>query len=113
MGCFWGAERIFWNLKGVYVTSVGYAGGFTPNPTYEEVCSGNTNHAEVVKLEFDPIKISYEEAAKFVEKAVWGKLMFGKIGLGENTFLGEPLFLKCSTTARALGGVPGGPRIAS
>ena len=61
MGCFWGAERIFWQAPGVYTTAVGYAGGFTPNPTYEEVCSGRTGHAEVVLVAFDAAQTSYEE----------------------------------------------------
>lgn len=61
MGCFWGAERLFWQAAGVHTTAVGYAGGFTPNPTYEEVCSGRTGHAEVVLAVFDPSRVTYEE----------------------------------------------------
>jgi peptide-methionine (S)-S-oxide reductase len=61
MGCFWGAERIFWEAPGVYTTAVGYAGGVTPNPTYEETCSGRTGHAEVVLVAFDSTKTSYEQ----------------------------------------------------
>jgi peptide-methionine (S)-S-oxide reductase len=60
MGCFWGAERKFWEAEGVYSTAVGYAAGFTPNPNYEEVCSGRTGHAEVVRVVFDPRKSSFE-----------------------------------------------------
>jgi peptide-methionine (S)-S-oxide reductase len=61
MGCFWGAERRFWQTPGVFTTAVGYAGGITPNPTYEEVCSGATGHSEVVLVVFDPATVSYEE----------------------------------------------------
>jgi peptide-methionine (S)-S-oxide reductase len=61
MGCFWGAERTFWQLDGVYVTAVGYAGGYTPNPNYREVCTGMTGHNEVVRVVFDPNKVSYQQ----------------------------------------------------
>ncbi len=67
MGCFWGAERIFWRLPGVYTTAVGYAGGYTPNPTYEEVCSAKTGHTEVVLVVFDPQQISRDE----ILRAFW------------------------------------------
>jgi peptide-methionine (S)-S-oxide reductase len=64
MGCFWGAERIFWETPGVYTTAVGYAGGYTPNPTYEEVCSGRTGHTEAVLVAFDPGAVSLETILK-------------------------------------------------
>ena len=67
LGCFWGAERLFWQMPGVYSTAVGYAGGETKNPTYEEVCSGMTNHTEVVLVVFDPQRVSYE----MLLKAFW------------------------------------------
>jgi peptide-methionine (S)-S-oxide reductase len=64
LGCFWGAERKFWQQKGVYTTAAGYAGGFTKNPTYEQVCSGRTGHTEVVLVVFDPTQVSYEDLLK-------------------------------------------------
>jgi peptide-methionine (S)-S-oxide reductase len=64
LGCFWGAERAFWQVDGVYTTAVGYAGGFTPNPSYQEVCSGRTGHNEVVLVVYDPAKTSYEALLK-------------------------------------------------
>jgi peptide-methionine (S)-S-oxide reductase len=64
MGCFWGAEKIFWQLEGVHSTQVGYAAGFTPNPTYQEVCSGRTGHNEVVRVAFDPQRISFAALLK-------------------------------------------------
>lgn len=67
MGCFWGAERVFWQLDGVYSTAVGYAGGYSPNPTYREVCSGQTGHTEVVLVAYDPDKVSFDA----ILKAFW------------------------------------------
>ncbi|MDG6105456.1 peptide-methionine (S)-S-oxide reductase MsrA [Dactylosporangium aurantiacum] len=64
MGCFWGAERIFWRIPGVHSTAVGYQGGFTTNPTYEETCSGRTGHTEAVQVVYDPAKVSYETLLK-------------------------------------------------
>jgi len=64
MGCFWGAEKMFWKVPGVISTSVGYAGGVTPNPTYEEVCSGHTGHAEVVQVVYDPARVTYADLLK-------------------------------------------------
>ena len=64
LGCFWGAEKLFWKTPGVTNTAVGYAGGFTPNPTYQEVCSARTGHTEIVKVSYDPAKTSYEKLLK-------------------------------------------------
>jgi peptide-methionine (S)-S-oxide reductase len=69
LGCFWGAERKFWQMDGVYVTAVGYAAGFTPNPTYEEVCSSMTGHNEVVRVVYDPTVVSFEQLLKLFWQA--------------------------------------------
>lgn len=69
MGCFWGAEREFWRTTGVWTTAAGYAGGATPNPTYEEVCSGRTGHAEVVRVVFDPLQVTFADLLKLFWEA--------------------------------------------
>ncbi len=73
LGCFWGAERCFWQLDGVITTAVGYAGGSTPNPTYHEVCSGRTGHTEAVLVVFDPARISYEKLLQRAASSAWEK----------------------------------------
>ena len=85
MGCFWGAERSFWQMQGVYTTAVGYCGGHTPNPSYEEVCSGRTGHNEVVLVVFDPQKVSLESILKALgdpkRMKVSLRLGFGRVAL--------------------------------
>ncbi len=70
LGCFWGAERLFWEIDGVFSTAVGYAGGTTPNPGYEDVCTGTTGHAEVVLVVFDPAAISFDELLRSVRRVL-------------------------------------------
>ena len=80
LGCFWGAERKFWQQDGVYTTAVGYAAGITPNPTYREVCSGMTGHNEVVLVVFDPQKVSYEELLKVFWEAALTPITYLVVG---------------------------------
>ena len=78
MGCFWGVEKLFWDTKGVWTTAVGYAGGETKNPTYDEVCNGNTGHAEVVKIVYSPEKISLKHLLSIFKKALRRVHLFPK-----------------------------------
>ena len=94
MGCFWGAERKFWQLPGVYTTAVGYAGGYTPNPTYKEVCSGMTGHNEVVLVVYDPKTVGYDQLLK-----VFGKRTIRRRGCARET-MSAPSIAPVSTPAR-------------
>ena len=87
MGCFWGVERMFWKLDGVWISMVGYAGGYTPNATYEEVCSGKTGHNEVVRLIFDPTVIDYADLLKVfwevtIQPKECNRAMIGELNIG-------------------------------
>jgi peptide-methionine (S)-S-oxide reductase len=90
MGCFWGAERVFWQADGVYTTAVGYAGGYTPNPTYEEVCSGRTGHTEAVLVVFDPAVLSLDGVTGCSENTILpGHAPGNDHGTGVGDLLGE------------------------
>ena len=92
MGCFWGAERKFWQAPGVFSTAVGYAGGHTPNPTYEEVCSGRTGHTEVVRVVYDPARISYAELLR-----IFWESHDPTQGMRQGNDVGHPVPLRRST----------------
>jgi len=92
MGCFWGAEKIFWQLEGVYHTSVGYAGGYTKNPTYDEVCSGLTGHTEVVRVVYDPKKLNLKKILLEVSQGnvtadkFYSRFDFSTVGIRKNYY---------------------------